>query len=65
MVQRMSVGSAFRFGPKHFNNVRNSINFAFNSSPMAEPASVKWLTGQQALGKLRACGKQFELLYSL
>ena len=60
-----SMANAFKFGPKHFNNVRNSINFAFNSSRMTPPANVKNFKGTEALESLKHCCKQFELLYCL
>ena len=59
------MAHAFRYGPKHFNNVRNSINFAFNSSRMAVPQSVKKVTGDEIIDTLPHCRKQFELMYSL
>ena len=60
-MQNLSLASAFKFGPKHYNNVRNSINFAFNASRMSPPANIKTLQSQEALATLKTCRKSFEL----
>ena len=65
MVQSLSLKNAFKFGPKHYLNVRNSINFAFNSSRMGAPTTVKSHRAQEALDRLPNVQKQFELLYCL
>lgn len=64
-MQSLSMANAFKYGPKHYLNVRSSINFAFNSSRMQQPAEVKSLNSSEALENLKICRKQFELMYCL
>ncbi len=65
MVTSLSFKDAFKFGPKHYLNVRSSINYAFNSSRMQPPPKVRTLSKDEALKDLSITGKQFEILYCL
>ena len=64
-MQSLALANSFKYGPKHFNSVRSSINFAFNSSRMGHPAKVKTLTSVEAFAELATCRKQFEMLYCI
>lgn len=59
------IKHANKYGPKHFQNVRNSLQFAFNTSSMSPPKQVETLTPAQALEALERTTKAAELMYAV
>ena len=59
------IRHANKFGPKHFQNVRNSLQLAFNTSSMSPPKQIETLSPEAALDTLARTTKEAELMYAV
>ena len=64
MAQQL-VPSAMKYGPKHIANIRSSLQFAFNSSTMRAPSTIRTLDSAKALEHLSGLSKQYEMRYMI